>query len=210
MASRLWRSPTVQTLVAFLVVFVVSYPLRFVLEPLYVLLFTLSAPVSLQPWTLVTSVYAHGNLGHLLANSIALVLIGIPVERATRGWAYHAFFVITGALAGLAHVYVAGLLGGPVAVVGASGAVFAMFGYALAGNRLTSGLLDTLEIPVWAQVGAFLVVAVVVTWAADAPGVATFAHFAGLAVGLAAGWVGVLPSRRRQPRPDRGRPQVDR
>lgn len=206
MASRITRSPTVQTLLAFLVVFVVSYPLQYL--GLFRALFTLSTPVVLNPWAIVTSVYSHASVGHLLANSIALVFVGIPLERATRTWAFHAYFVVTGAVAGLSQVYVAGLLGlvgvgaGNVAVLGASGAVFAVGGYVVAGNFVTDGILKRLNLSAEALVVIFVVLAAVVTWATAAPGVALVAHFTGLLIGLFAGRIGILPERKRRGRTD--------
>lgn len=200
MASRLARSPTVQTLAAFLVVFVVSYPLKFVLPGLFAFLFTLSSPL-FQPWAVITSVYSHIDVFHLLSNSIALVFVGLPLERATRSWAYHAFFVTTGAIAGITQVYLGGLLGlvgigSYGAVLGASGAVFAVAGYVLAGNRLSEGIFDRLGLPPKLQVGLFVAAAAAVTWATAAPGVALIAHFTGLLVGLVAGRAGILPEKR--------------
>lgn len=213
--DRILASPTVQTLVAFLVVFVAMHALAGVWEG-FLHLFVLSSPITAKPWTLVTSVYSHAGLGHLIGNSVALVLVGLPLERATKSWAFHLFFVTTGAVAGLSQIWAVEVLAllfavleflvgwlvavptveGEVAVLGASGAVFAMFGYVLAGNRLADGLLRAYPVPGWLQVGAFLVVAVAITWWTAAPGVALVAHFVGLLVGLVAGRVGVLPTDR--------------
>jgi membrane associated rhomboid family serine protease len=90
-----------------------------------------------------------------------------------------------------------GLLGlsgdvGNVAVLGASGAVFAMVGYVLAGNRLTRGILDSLSVEL--QWAILILVALGVTLFTASPGVALIAHFAGLLIGLVAGKMGLLPS----------------
>jgi len=62
-------------------------------------IFALSTPLSVAPWTVVTSVYAHGSIGHLLANALALLLVGPLVERRTTRLRFHAFVIGTGALA---------------------------------------------------------------------------------------------------------------
>jgi len=63
-----------------------------------------------------------------------------------KSWAYHAFFVVTAAeQAGRPDVGEAGLLGGEVAVVGASGAIFGVMGYVLAGNSLSRHVLGRLR-----------------------------------------------------------------
>ena len=194
------RSPTLETFALFLVVFLVQSAVGLV-GVTAGWLFALGPGLAARPWTLVTSVYAHAGVSHLLANGLALALVGFPLERATSRLRFHLFFVTTGALAGLAQVAVGGTLaalgfGSPAAVLGASGAVFALYGYVVAGNRLADGLFARLDLdPRW-QVGLFAAVAVVVTLATAAPGVALVAHFAGALLGLVAGRLGLLATGR--------------
>ena len=158
-------------------------------------LFALSPPLSVAPWTLVTSVYAHGSVGHLLANALALLLVGPLVERRTTRARFHAFVVTTGALAGAAQVTLGSLLGPPSAVLGISGAVFALGGYLLAGNVVSATLFDRLRLSGRVQLLLFGLVAVVLTATTAAPGVALVAHATGAFCGLAAGRVGLLDAR---------------
>lgn len=148
--------------------------------------FGLAAPVA-RPWTLVTSVYAHGGVGHLLANAVALAVVGIPLERVTTRFRFHAFVLATGALAGLSEVAVGALLGGSVAVIGASGAVLALYGYALTGNALAGGLLSRLDLGPRGAIVGLVAVALLVTLITAGPGVALVAHFTGFALGVVAG-----------------------
>ncbi|ELZ37444.1 rhomboid family intramembrane serine protease [Halorubrum tebenquichense] len=158
-------------------------------------LFALSTPVSVAPWTLVTSVYAHASVSHLLANALSLLLVGPLVERRTTRVRFHAFVVTTGALAGLAQVTVGGLLGPRAAVLGLSGAVFALGGYLLAGNVVSATLFDRLRLSPRVQFLLFGLVAVALTVTTAAPGVALIAHATGAFCGLAAGRVGLLDAR---------------
>jgi len=159
-------------------------------------LFVLSAPLELRPWTLVTSVYAHAGAGHLLANAVALAVVGPLVERRTTRLRFHAFFAATGGLAGVAEVTLGGVLAGDErAVLGGSGAVFALLGYLLAGNVVTARLLDRVELSPRAQVALFLAVAAAVAVATAGPGVALIAHATGLLLGLLAGRVRLLDVR---------------
>jgi membrane associated rhomboid family serine protease len=158
-------------------------------------LLALSTPLSVAPWTLVTSVYAHGSVGHLVANAVALLLVGPLVERRTTRPRFHAFVIATGALAGAAQVTLGGLLGPPSAVLGISGAVFALGGYLLAGNVVSATLFDRLRLSPRAQFLLFGLVAVVLTATTAAPGVALVAHATGAFCGLAAGRVGLLDAR---------------
>ena len=158
-------------------------------------LFALSTPLSAAPWTLVTSVYAHGSVGHALANALALLLVGPLVERRTTRLRFHGFVAASGALAGVAQVTAGGLLGPPAAVVGLSGAVFALGGYLLAGNVASATLFDRLRLSPRAQFALFGLVAVVLTAATAAPGVALVAHGTGAFCGLAAGRAGLIDAR---------------
>jgi len=158
-------------------------------------LFALSTPLSVAPWTLVTSVYAHGSVGHLLANALALLLVGPLVERRTTRLRFHAFVVGTGALAGIAQVTLGGLLGPSTAVLGLSGAVFALGGYLLAGNVVSATLFDRLRLSARAQFALFGLAAVALTATTAAPGVALIAHATGAFCGLVAGRAELLDVR---------------
>ncbi|PSQ45106.1 rhomboid family intramembrane serine protease [Halobacteriales archaeon SW_7_68_16] len=233
-------SPTVETLGLFVATFALQVLLLSVLGPAALGLFALGPDVVIQPWTLVTSVYAHAGPGHLLSNAIVLMLVGFPLERSTSRVRFHTYFLVTGALAGLAEVFVGGIALGIVAgvglavyqllntitfglfgalvgllngltggligsvvapilgiagikqVIGASGAVFALLGYAVSGNRLTGGVLSRLGLGATGQIVVFAVLALVVTILTGSPGVALVGHFAGLFMGLIAGRLGVL------------------
>lgn len=154
--------------------------------------FVLAAPLEVNGWTLVTSVYAHASLSHLVANAVGLALVGFPLERTSSWLRFQVFFLVTGMLAGTTEVLVGGLVGQAPSVLGASGAVFALFGYAAVGNRLVGPVFDRFAPSRRAQLLLFAGVALVVTLVTAAPGVALVAHFTGLVVGAGAGRLGVL------------------
>ncbi len=179
------RSPTVTTLAVFAVVFLlewVAIPLG-----LFGTLFVLTPPVAVHPWTLVTSVYAHLTLQHLLANSLGLLLTGIVLERVTTRLRYHTFFVGTGILAGISQITLGGVFGAGGGVLGASGAIFAFIGYLLTSNRLTDTVVGGIELSARVQLIGFLAVAAAVTLTTGSARAALTAHFMGLFVGLLAG-----------------------
>jgi membrane associated rhomboid family serine protease len=150
-------------------------------------LFALAPPLLARPWTLVTNVYAHASVPHLLGNAVALAAIGLAVERTSTRARFHAFFVLTGALSAVVQVLVDGLVGQPTAVLGASGAVFALVGYAVTGNAVVHAALRRLrpDRTLLLVAGAALVSAVVLLTAA--PNVALVAHGVGFGAGLLAG-----------------------
>jgi len=191
-------APILELLVVFAVVFVA----QLVADVLGAMagLFVLTPPITDNPWTIVTSVYAHGGVGHLVSNSLALVVFGWPVARATSRLRFHTFFLVTGALAGISQVLVTNAVvatpvvagAGTPGVLGASGAVFALLGYLIASNRLSVSLASFVDVPRWLSLLVFLGLAVAVTLATAAPGVALIAHFTGFLLGLLAGRTRVL------------------
>jgi len=195
------RRPTVDLLIAFSAVFLlqqVAGVVGFGTE-----WFALATPLR-RPWTPVTTVYAHATLGHLVANAVGLVVVGLALERATTRVRFHGFVLVTGMVSAGAEFLVSVALGAPVAVLGASGAILAGFGYVLAGNRVTGGALSRID-PGRRRSAALLIgVAVAVTLLTAGPGVALVAHFTGFVLGAVAGRLGVLRAGGRADRPDRG------
>jgi membrane associated rhomboid family serine protease len=188
--GRLAASPTVQTLAVMAVVFLAQQVAGLVGAMGF--LFVLGPSFPLRPWALLASIYAHGSLPHLLGNAAMLLLVGMIVESFTSSVRYHAFFVTTGVLSGLAQIT---LVPGS-RVLGASGAIFAFLGYLVAANPVSSSVLDALRLSRRAQLALFALLAVVVTVLTGAPGVALVAHFTGFLLGLLAGRLGVLATSR--------------
>lgn len=193
MNRRLTDSPTLVTLGLLVGTFLIQQLVGLFTRHQHEL-FGLSNPLLDQPWTLVTSVYAHGGVGHLLANAVALAFVGFILERQTTSVRYHLFFLLTGVLAGVAQVGVAGLLGpfvpgmtAQVTVLGASGAIFGLGGYLLASNRVTETVVGGFELSARAQLAIAGGLAAVITIVTANPGVALIAHFTGLLIGFLAG-----------------------
>ena len=189
--GRLSRSPTIQTLVLMLLVSLLYWGVRSLvgLVPLFTAssLFVLGPWFPSTPWTLVTSVYAHAGVGHLLGNAVTLAFVGLLLERSTTTVRYHAFFLVTGMLAGLSQVFVSE--GG---VIGASGAIFALIGYVVTANPISEVAFSRLRLTRGVQLVIFALLAVLVTALTAAQGAALAAHFAGLLMGLVAGRLHVL------------------
>ncbi|ADQ69000.1 hypothetical protein C499_06550 [Halogeometricum borinquense DSM 11551] len=188
-SNLIFGNPVAETLLAMLFVSVLTWTVSFIG---LVGLFALAPPVLAPPWTLVTSVYAHVGPGHLLSNAVIVLLAGTLVSMSTTRLRFHAFFVGTGALAGLAHVWLAGLFGVPSAVLGSSGAAFALVGYVLAANPASSAILDRLRLSSRAVIAIVAIVALVLTVLFSAPGSALIAHFTGAVMGLIAGRLQLL------------------
>lgn len=182
-------SPTADLLAVFAVVFAAQH--LGAIAGIGVAWFALSAPLA-APWTLVTSVYAHASVGHLVANAVALAVVGFALERFTSRLRFHGFVLVTGVAAGAAEWAVSDLAGASTAVLGASGAILALYGYVLAGNPVTGGLLARLPVGRRGKLALLGGVVVVLTLLTARSGVAVVAHAAGFALGLVSGRYHVL------------------
>ncbi|MET0821778.1 MAG: rhomboid family intramembrane serine protease [Aeromicrobium sp.] len=125
-------------------------------------------------WRLITSAFLHGSVLHLLFNMYALYLFGPFVERAL-GTARFVIAYLTAAMAGSIAVY---LLADPTsATIGASGAVFGLFGMALL--LLLKAKQDVRTLLVLLAINAFISVA--------GPDISWQGHLGGFVAGLALG-----------------------
>ncbi|KIH98974.1 protease [Streptomonospora alba] len=126
-----------------------------------------------QWYRLITSAFLHGGMMHLLFNGFALYIIGQQVETALGHARYTALWVLS-ALGGS----VLSLLLAPTTLsVGASGAIFGLFGAIFVIGR-------KLRIDIRFIVG-LLVVNLLITFLV--PNIAWAGHLGGLAVGLLLG-----------------------
>jgi len=195
-------APLFELLLVFFLVFLVQQVTQF--ADLTALFFVLQPPILQNPWTIVTSVFAHGSWGHLLSNAVALVLIGTPVAIYTTRTRFHVFFVSAGALAGVSQIVLSDLISllpvlgytASAGVLGASGGVFALLGYLIASNRLSTTLGSVVSVPSWLTYLVFLALAVAVTMVTASPNAALIAHFTGFLFGLTTGRLNLLAPRR--------------
>lgn len=144
-----------------------------------------------QYYRLLTAVFLHWNIPHLLMNSYAIYLLGPLLERSL-GPARFIVLYLMGGLAGSA----ASLYFRPDTVsVGASGAVFGLFGYLLF-TRWRSPLSIPPALNQW--ITSILMLNLVIT---ILPGtrIDMWGHFGGLAGGFAAGFIVGTPRHRTWP-----------
>jgi membrane associated rhomboid family serine protease len=144
--------------------------------------------------TLVTSMFMHGGVAHLLGNMLFLWIFGDNLENALGHLKYFFFYMLCGVLAGLTHVFTTLMLGQNLLIpcLGASGAISAI----LAGYML---LFPTRGVHLWVffliiTVPAFLAVGVWFVFQVlnglgtlggkEAGGVAYAAHIGGFIFGL--------------------------
>src|SRR5688572_27127309 len=80
--------------------------------------------------TLLTSMFMHGSLMHLLGNMLFLWIFGDNIEDDLSHGRYTVFYLVTGLLASLAHVVTTFMIGDNpyIPSLGASGAISAVMG----------------------------------------------------------------------------------
>jgi membrane associated rhomboid family serine protease len=145
------------------------------------------------PATLVTSMFLHGGLLHLLGNMLYLWIFGNNVEDAMGHVRYLIFYVVCGVGAALAHAIVEPSSGIPM--LGASGAISGVLaGYVLIFPRARITVIIPLGILLYPfkisavfVVGFWFLLQLAAAALSDpaAPGVAFWAHVGGFVVGLA-------------------------
>jgi len=143
-----------------------------------------------EPWRIVTSLFVHDGLFHILGNMVALYFFGTYLTMLVGETKFFATYLLGGLLGGA--FYILESLYAPwsssldphIGAIGASGAVFAV-GAALTVLRpnLKVLLFFIIPMPLWvAVIGGFLLLSFI-------PGVAWEAHFGGLVLGLTAGFL---------------------
>jgi rhomboid protease GluP len=81
-----------------------------------------------QPWRLVTSLFVHGGITHLLLNMASLWLLGVLLEARTGGRRLLAAYLASGVAASAATLW---YHSGGINSTGASGAIFGLYGLLL-------------------------------------------------------------------------------
>ncbi|MCW4385818.1 rhomboid family intramembrane serine protease [Salinibacterium sp. SYSU T00001] len=138
----------------------------------------------IEPWRILTTMLVHSERSffHILFNMYALFIFGRMLEHAIGRWRFLALYLLSG-MAGS----VAVLLISPMTpVVGASGAIFGLFGAFFVINRGLGG--NSMQLVI--VLGLNLVIGFIV------PGIAWQAHVGGVLVGALVGFI-LMRTRRR-------------
>jgi len=135
---------------------------------------------------LLTSMFLHGSIIHLILNMLVLLFVGDDCERSIGSARFLAFYLISGIFAGLFHSYLN--IGSYVPTIGASGAIFGVLAaYAvLFPFRRVIAFFGFIPIPLPAIVFVFLLVFMETTYAVSGglPYVAHTAHLGGFISGV--------------------------
>ncbi len=148
---------------------------------LILLLGLIPADVLARPWTIVTNLFLHVGIGHILANMITLYFFGRYLCALIGDKKFLIVYFVGGILGNVLYILLAPPLS--LAIV-ASGSVFALGGVlTMMRPRLRVFVFPIpVPFPLWAAViGGFLIISFF-------PNVAWQAHFGGLASGLIIGY----------------------
>ncbi len=182
--------------------FIITFPLIIINE-------NLVAYLALQPtnffngqflWTLITSMFMHGGIFHLIVNMFVLFSLGSLSEKIIGKKRYLWFYIISGIIAGLVFIFLAyffgstnpesmgaRLFGSPLSfAVGASGAIFAIAGLFMV---LTPNLRFTIIFFPFFSLPAYIMIPLVLfgTWIVSYYaqfGIGNTAHFGGFLAGV--------------------------
>lgn len=149
---------------------------------------------AIEPWRMVTTIFVHStsSVFHILFNGYSLYILGTLVERLIGRGRFVTLFLLSGIGGSVAVLWLASAS----AVIGASGAIFGLFGALFVIQRTFGGANPQLLI----VLGLNLVLGFVV------PGISWQAHIGGLVIGALVAWIFV--STRADESPIRQRTQL--
>ena len=174
---------------AMMAICVLMYALTWVSPSLTSSLALVPAQLMAHPWTILTGAFLHGGLLHILFNMLSLYWVGRAIEPVMGWWRFLTVYLVS-ALGGSAFILAWCLIQPTeifVSTVGASAAVFGLFGAVFVLQRL--GGSDTTAI--LTLLGVNLVYGFVVS------GISWQGHIGGAIAGVAATWVLVRLARPR-------------
>lgn len=135
-------------------------------------------------WRLVTAVFMHFGIQHLVNNMLLLFVLGDNLERALGKVKYAVFYLVCGVGANVASMCVNLMEGSYAVSAGASGAIFGVVGgllYVVAVNRGRLEDLSTRQLGILAAFSLY--------HGFTSSGVNNVAHVAGLLLGVVMGAV---------------------
>jgi uncharacterized protein len=139
-----------------------------------------------RPWTLLTSIFVHENVLHILFNMLALFYFGRMLITIVGARKFLLIYFIGGILANILYL---GINHSSLGVlIGASGAVYAVAGsLVILVPNVQIAFWGIIPMPLWIYVLIFLVLLSVPPFVST--GIAWQAHMGGLATGLVGGYI---------------------
>jgi len=143
--------------------------------------FTLvSSRVLNEPWMLITSMFLHGDLVHLLNNMLALFIFGMILESSIGSKRFLIVYFVSGVFAGLIASFFYN------AALGASGAIFGVLGTLVMLKPKMVVYVYFMPLPMY--LAGILWALIDISRFFFPTGIASAAHLAGLFIGLGFGY----------------------
>lgn len=134
-----------------------------------------------EPWTLITSIFSHVSLVHLLQNMFALILFGIILEHLIGTKKFLLNYFIAGLVSGIVSIFFYN------SVIGASGAIMGIIGcLAIIKPKMQMWILG-MPMPMYLATGLYLVIDLFGILMPS--NVANISHIAGLVSGIIFGFI---------------------
>ena len=150
-------------------------------------------------WTIITNMFLHANVFHLLANMVSLFFIGSFLEKLISKKKFFWLYMISGIIASLAFVFLASAFGSSalgarifgnadMAALGASGAIFGLIAclMILTPKVKVYVLFIPIAMPLWIGMIIMLFGLWIVSFGFGLP-VGNSAHFGGFLAGIVYG-----------------------
>lgn len=146
--------------------------------------------------SLVTSMFMHGGVAHIIGNMVFLFVFGDNLEDKFGRTKYLLMYIGWGMAAAILHsLYAVSVGGGEVPAVGASGAIsgvlgayLVMFPRAKVLTVIIAFFITTVRIPAIAYIPFWFILQVIFAFIGEPGGVAYFAHIGGFVVGMGTGY----------------------
>ena len=145
---------------------------------------------SSQPWTIVSSMFAHDGIYHIIFNMLTLYFFGMYVLALVGEARFFLVYFIGGLVGNVLFL----LINHTGSAVGASGAIFALGGLLVVLVPRLKVMIFPIPIPMDLWIALLLSLAVL----SFLPGIAWQAHVGGFLTGLAAGYFFKYQARRRR------------
>ena len=139
-----------------------------------------SSKVFIRPWTLVSSIFLHGSLAHLMLNGFALALFGSILENIIGSKRFLVLFFIGGIFANIPSIIFYN------SSLGASGAIFGVLGCLTILRPKMTIWMNLMPVPMWLAAIIWALQDVLGVFLPD--NIANLAHLGGLFFGLIYGF----------------------
>ena len=140
-----------------------------------------SADAWSRPWILLTAIFLHGGLAHLLFNGLGLAMFGSILEEIIGSRRFLAVFLAAGLFSSIASTFFYG------SVVGASGAIFGLLGALTVLRPNMTVWVYYLPMPMYVAAAVWAITDLFGIFVPS--NVANAGHLAGLAAGIFAGFL---------------------